>query len=207
MGEEPEREHKGDDRYVVHFEIREIPPDPIIRISKKGSAERRCRRRVMVYAMDGSYSRGPVGINVGGDESFKEKKLTEKFSSVWRLRDDRYDRYEDVSVMWLPCDVTAYVDDVKEEDDIDTIKEAENERNDVEANHEVGGSSFNDLSLTDFLDKFMEKKPKQNTWHSGSQIDPSKKDDYVNSVLAFTRTIGDCELKTADSFHCPPLHL
>ncbi|CAN7027269.1 unnamed protein product [Brassica oleracea var. botrytis] len=53
----------------------------------------------------------------------------------------------------------------------------------------------------------MEKKPKQNTWHSGSQIDPSKKDDYVNSVLAFTRTIGDCELKTADSFHCPPLHL
>ncbi|CAN7056408.1 unnamed protein product [Brassica rapa subsp. trilocularis] len=59
--------------------------------------------------------------------------------------------------------------------------------------------SFNDLSLTDFLDKFMEKKPKQNTWHSGSKIQPSKKDGYLNSVLAFTHTIGDCKLKTADS--------
>nr|VDC88817.1 unnamed protein product [Brassica oleracea] len=71
----------------------------------------------------------------------------------------------------------------------------------------VGGSSFSDLILTDFLDKFMEKKPKQNTWHSGSQIEPSKKDDYLNGVLDFTRTSGDCELKTADSFHCSPLHL
>ncbi|CAN6925043.1 unnamed protein product [Brassica oleracea] len=33
----------------------------------------------------------------------------------------------------------------------------------------TGGSSFNDLSLTGFLDKFMEKKPKQNTWRSGSK--------------------------------------
>ncbi|KAL0838141.1 hypothetical protein Bca101_090031 [Brassica carinata] len=204
MGEEPEREHKGDGRHVVHFEVRAIPPDPIIRISKEESAERRCRRRVMVYMQDGSYSRGPVGINVGEMRSFKNKELTEKFSSVWRLRNDRC---EDVSVMWLQCDVTAYVDVVKEEDDIDTIKEAENERNDVEANYEVGGSSFSDLLLTDFLDKFMEKKPKQNTWHSGSQMEPSKKDDYLNGVLAFTRTSGDCELKTADSFHCPPLHI
>ncbi|KAL0691558.1 hypothetical protein Bca4012_091237 [Brassica carinata] len=35
MGEEPEREHKGDGRHVVHFEVRAIPPDPIIRISKR----------------------------------------------------------------------------------------------------------------------------------------------------------------------------
>lgn len=37
------------------------------------------------------------------------------------------------------------------------------------------GNPLNDLSLTAFLDKFMEKKPKQNTWHGGSQIEPSKK--------------------------------
>ncbi|KAJ4889645.1 PPM-type phosphatase domain protein [Raphanus sativus] len=66
----------------------------------------------------------------------------------------------------------------------------------------AGGSSFNGLSLTDFLDKFMEKKPTQNTWHSGSQIKRSKEDCYLNGVLIFTRTIGGCELETAYSFHC-----
>ncbi|KAG2245794.1 hypothetical protein Bca52824_085422 [Brassica carinata] len=77
MGEEPEREHKGDGRHVVHFEVRAIPPDPIIRISKRFRPEiARCcdrlwqikaerRERKVQNAGDGSYSRGPVGINVG----------------------------------------------------------------------------------------------------------------------------------------------
>ena len=47
------------------------------------------------------------------------------------------------------------------------------------------GNPLNDLSLTAFLDKFMEKKPKQNTWHGGSQIEPSKK---VNTAQASTST-------------------
>ncbi|XP_062076846.1 protein SLOW WALKER 2 [Humulus lupulus] len=37
------------------------------------------------------------------------------------------------------------------------------------------GNPLNDLSLTAFLDKFMEKKPKSSTWHGGSQIEPAKK--------------------------------
>lgn len=37
------------------------------------------------------------------------------------------------------------------------------------------GNPLNDLSLTAFLDKFMEKKPKQSTWHGASQIEPAKK--------------------------------
>ncbi|KAG7586794.1 CCAAT-binding factor [Arabidopsis thaliana x Arabidopsis arenosa] len=45
------------------------------------------------------------------------------------------------------------------------------------------GNPLNDLSLTAFLDKFMEKKPKQNTWHGGSQIEPSKKLDMSNRVI------------------------
>ncbi|KAH9618499.1 hypothetical protein KSS87_013100 [Heliosperma pusillum] len=37
------------------------------------------------------------------------------------------------------------------------------------------GNPLNDLTLTAFLDKFMEKKPKQSTWHGGSNIEPAKK--------------------------------
>lgn len=43
------------------------------------------------------------------------------------------------------------------------------------ANIVYNGNPLNDLSLTAFLDKFMEKKPKQTTWHGGSQIEPAKK--------------------------------
>ncbi|ESQ27942.1 hypothetical protein EUTSA_v10018056mg [Eutrema salsugineum] len=45
------------------------------------------------------------------------------------------------------------------------------------------GNPLNDLSLSAFLDKFMEKKPKQNTWHGGSQIEPSKKLDMSNHMI------------------------
>lgn len=37
------------------------------------------------------------------------------------------------------------------------------------------GNPISDLSLVAFLDKFMEKKPRQNTWHGASQIEPAKK--------------------------------
>lgn len=37
------------------------------------------------------------------------------------------------------------------------------------------GNPLADLSLGAFLDKFMEKKPKQSTWHGASQIEPAKK--------------------------------
>lgn len=37
------------------------------------------------------------------------------------------------------------------------------------------GNPLHDLSLTAFLDKFMEKKPKTSAWHGGSQIEPAKK--------------------------------
>lgn len=43
------------------------------------------------------------------------------------------------------------------------------------ANIVYNGNPLNDLSLTAFLDKFMEKKPKQSTWHGASQIEPAKK--------------------------------
>lgn len=43
------------------------------------------------------------------------------------------------------------------------------------ANIVYNGNPLNDLSLTAFLDKFMEKKPKASTWHGGSQIEPAKK--------------------------------
>ena len=42
------------------------------------------------------------------------------------------------------------------------------------ANIVYNGNPLNDLSLTAFLDKFMEKKPKQSSWHGGSQIEPAK---------------------------------
>lgn len=43
------------------------------------------------------------------------------------------------------------------------------------ANIVYNGNPLHDLTLTAFLDKFMEKKAKQNTWHGGSQIEPAKK--------------------------------
>ncbi|MBA0569795.1 hypothetical protein Golob_003501 [Gossypium lobatum] len=50
------------------------------------------------------------------------------------------------------------------------------------ANIVYNGNPLNDLSLTAFLDKFMEKKPKASSWHGGSQIEPAKKLD-MNSYL------------------------
>ncbi|XP_038681839.1 CCAAT/enhancer-binding protein zeta [Tripterygium wilfordii] len=51
------------------------------------------------------------------------------------------------------------------------------------ANIVYNGNPLNDLSMSAFLDKFMEKKPKQNTWHGGSQIEPAKKLDMNNHLL------------------------
>ncbi|KAE8674178.1 acyl carrier protein 1 [Hibiscus syriacus] len=45
------------------------------------------------------------------------------------------------------------------------------------------GNPLNDLSLTAFLDKFMEKKPKASSWHGGSQIEPAKKLDMNNHLI------------------------
>ncbi|KMT04769.1 hypothetical protein BVRB_7g169480 [Beta vulgaris subsp. vulgaris] len=45
------------------------------------------------------------------------------------------------------------------------------------------GNPLNDLSLTAFLDKFMEKKPKQSTWHGGSRIEPAKKLDMNKHLI------------------------
>lgn len=58
------------------------------------------------------------------------------------------------------------------------------------ANIVYNGNPLNDLTLTAFLDKFMEKKPKQSTWHGGSQIEPAKKvslnsSSVVINVLRF----------------------
>ncbi|XVF27125.1 hypothetical protein REPUB_Repub14bG0079700 [Reevesia pubescens] len=51
------------------------------------------------------------------------------------------------------------------------------------ANIVYNGNPLNDLSLTAFLDKFMEKKPKASTWHGGSQIEPAKKLDMSNHLI------------------------
>ncbi|XVF86961.1 hypothetical protein PTKIN_Ptkin18bG0082500 [Pterospermum kingtungense] len=51
------------------------------------------------------------------------------------------------------------------------------------ANIVYNGNPLNDLSLTAFLDKFMEKKPKTSTWHGGSQIEPAKKLDMNNHLI------------------------
>lgn len=42
------------------------------------------------------------------------------------------------------------------------------------ANIVYNGNPLNDLSLGAFLDKFVEKKPKERNWHGGSQIEPAK---------------------------------
>lgn len=52
------------------------------------------------------------------------------------------------------------------------------------ANIVYNGNPLNDLTLTAFLDKFMEKKPKTNTWHGGSQIEPAKK-VWLNTSIIF----------------------
>lgn len=49
------------------------------------------------------------------------------------------------------------------------------------ANIVYNGNPLNDLSLTSFLDKFMEKKPKQSTWHGASQIEPAKKVSHLQA--------------------------
>lgn len=64
------------------------------------------------------------------------------------------------------------------------------------ANIVYNGNPLNDLSLTAFLDKFMEKKPKQSTWHGASQIEPAKKVffffsvnmEYISCLVAYRTT-------------------
>ncbi|XP_050383837.1 protein SLOW WALKER 2 [Argentina anserina] len=51
------------------------------------------------------------------------------------------------------------------------------------ANIVYNGNPLNDLSLTAFLDKFMDKKPKASTWHGASQIEPAKKLDMTNRFI------------------------
>lgn len=51
------------------------------------------------------------------------------------------------------------------------------------ANIVYNGNPLNDLSLAAFLDKFMEKKPKQNTWHGASDIEPTKKVNLLIEIL------------------------
>ncbi|XP_050227824.1 protein SLOW WALKER 2 [Mercurialis annua] len=51
------------------------------------------------------------------------------------------------------------------------------------ANIVYNGDPLNDLSLHAFLDKFMEKKAKQTTWHGGSRIEPAKKLDMNNHLI------------------------
>ncbi|KAK6124692.1 hypothetical protein DH2020_041547 [Rehmannia glutinosa] len=45
------------------------------------------------------------------------------------------------------------------------------------------GNPLSDLSLGAFLDKFMEKKPRQNIWHGASQIEPAKKVDMNHQLI------------------------
>ncbi|KAJ0981069.1 hypothetical protein J5N97_009324 [Dioscorea zingiberensis] len=56
------------------------------------------------------------------------------------------------------------------------------------ANIVYNGDPLNDLSLSAFLDKFMEKKPKANRraegkWHGGSQIAPARKLDMNHHLI------------------------
>ncbi|KAH1149412.1 hypothetical protein GLYMA_16G012100v4 [Glycine max] len=51
------------------------------------------------------------------------------------------------------------------------------------ANIVYNGNPLNDLSMTAFLDKFMEKKAKRSTWHGGSQIEPAKQMDVNNQLI------------------------
>ncbi|KAL0341800.1 UNVERIFIED_CONTAM: CCAAT/enhancer-binding protein zeta [Sesamum calycinum] len=47
------------------------------------------------------------------------------------------------------------------------------------------GNPLSDFSLGAFLDKFMEKKPKQSIWHGASQIEPAKKVQLFQSNCNF----------------------
>ncbi|KAJ0674024.1 putative CCAAT-binding factor [Helianthus annuus] len=51
------------------------------------------------------------------------------------------------------------------------------------ANIVYNGNPLNDLSLVAFLDKFMEKKPKERNWHGGSQIEPAKQLDMNKQLI------------------------
>ncbi|XP_071716920.1 protein SLOW WALKER 2 [Rutidosis leptorrhynchoides] len=51
------------------------------------------------------------------------------------------------------------------------------------ANIVYNGNPLNDLSLVSFLDKFMEKKPKERNWHGGSQIEPAKQLDMSKPLI------------------------
>lgn len=51
------------------------------------------------------------------------------------------------------------------------------------ANIVYNGNPLNDLSLTAFLDKLMEKKPKERNWHGGSQIEPAKQLDLSKPLI------------------------
>ncbi|PON45124.1 CCAAT-binding factor [Parasponia andersonii] len=59
------------------------------------------------------------------------------------------------------------------------------------------GNPLNDLSLTAFLDKFMEKKPKSSTWHGGSKIEPAKKLEMNDHLIG-------SELLSLDEVDVPP---
>lgn len=45
----------------------------------------------------------------------------------------------------------------------------------VGVNIEYGGNPLTDFTIGSFLDKFMEKKPRQATWRGPSEIEPAKK--------------------------------
>ncbi|GAB2299101.1 hypothetical protein Dimus_033173 [Dionaea muscipula] len=45
------------------------------------------------------------------------------------------------------------------------------------------GNPLNGLSLTTFLDKFMEKKARLNVWHGGSEIEPAKKLEMSHDLI------------------------
>lgn len=61
------------------------------------------------------------------------------------------------------------------------------------ANIVYNGNPLHDLSLPAFLDKLMEKKPKQSKWHGGSDIEPAKKvrlatKESLSTTLSLTLT-------------------
>lgn len=67
------------------------------------------------------------------------------------------------------------------------------------ANIVYNGNPLNDLSLTAFLDKLMEKKPKQSAWHGGSQIEPAKKLDMNNQLIgAEILSLGEMDVAPED---------
>ncbi|KAH6773344.1 CCAAT-binding factor [Perilla frutescens var. frutescens] len=51
------------------------------------------------------------------------------------------------------------------------------------ANILYNGNPLSDLSLIAFLDKFMEKKPRQNIWHGASEIEPAKKMEMNHQLI------------------------